>query len=140
MQDQKTLTAGATVQGGYYVNRDKPDLVAIAGLGGTLPGDEGQRYFRAPAWAVLALAPLLGGLFLVLRALVGLSRLVPRLGRWFGSATKRAGRSLGLVVPRRWRQAGVGAADGQGEMAQQSPPATSAVDGDTPPAGRSGTG
>jgi hypothetical protein len=95
VQDQKTLTAGATVQGGYYVNRDKPDLVAIAGLGGTLPGDEGQRYFRAPAWAVLALAPLLGGLFLVLRALVGLSRLVPRLGRWFGSATNRAGRAGG---------------------------------------------
>ena len=70
MQDQKALTAGATVNGGYYVNRDRLDLIAIGGPEGTLPGEDGQRYLAVPAWAVLPLAPLLGGFFLVLRPLV----------------------------------------------------------------------
>jgi hypothetical protein len=59
------FTAGATVKGGFYFNRDKLDLVAVSGNQGTLPGQEGHRYIRVPAVAMLLLAPLLGGLFVV---------------------------------------------------------------------------
>ncbi len=65
------FTAGSMVKGGFYFNRDKWDLVAISGAEGLLPGSEGQRYRRVPAWAVVLLAPLLGGLFVIFIPFVG---------------------------------------------------------------------
>jgi hypothetical protein len=93
-----------TVRAGYYVNRDKLDLLAIGSNEATLPGDEGQRYFRLPAWAVLVAAPLLGALFVVLRPLVGLPRWLPRTGRLLLPAIQGVRRGLALLVPSRWRR------------------------------------
>jgi hypothetical protein len=111
LHDQERLTAGMTVRAGYYVNRDRPDLLAIGGDEATLPGNEGQRYFRLPVWAVLALAPLLGALFVVLRPLVGLPRWLPRAGRWLLRAIKGARRGLAFLLPSRWRRGRVASAE-----------------------------
>lgn len=65
------FAAGSMVKGGFYFNRDKWDLVAVSGQTGLLPGVEGERYRRVPAWAVLLLAPLLGALFVIFMPFVG---------------------------------------------------------------------
>ena len=66
------VMAGSTVKGGYYFNRDRLDLVAVAGKEGILTGEPGERCRRVPTWLVVILAPLLGVLFIVLMPLVGL--------------------------------------------------------------------
>jgi hypothetical protein len=65
------MTAGATVEGGYYLNRDAWDLVAVSGKQGVLPGEEGDRFIKLPALAVLGLAPVAGGLFVAFLPVVG---------------------------------------------------------------------
>jgi len=65
------ITAGTTVQGGFYLNRDAWDMIAVSGKEGVLPGEEGDRYLRLPVWAVLVLAPMAGGLFVAFLPLVG---------------------------------------------------------------------
>ncbi len=74
-------TAGTTVAGGYYLNRDAWDLVAISGKEGILPGQADERYIKLPLWAVLALAPMAGGLFVVFLPLSGFVLVLLYFGR-----------------------------------------------------------
>jgi hypothetical protein len=97
------FTAGAIVKGGFYFNRDKLDLVAVSGKQGTLPGAEGQRYFRISALAVIALAPVLGGLFVVFMPFIGFALVLQHLGRLTVAGAKRAGRRLLFIVTPTWR-------------------------------------
>ena len=97
------VTAGTLVKGGFYFNRDKLDLVAVSGKQGTLPGAEGQRYFRVPVLAVIALAPVLGGLFVVFMPFIGFALVLQHLGRLTLAGAKRAGRGLLFVVTPTWR-------------------------------------
>jgi hypothetical protein len=71
--------AGSIVPGGFYVNREKLDLVVVGGRGGPLP-EEG-RYTRLPIAAALLLAPLFGGLYLAVAPCLALLRLARRLRR-----------------------------------------------------------
>ncbi len=96
-------TAGATVKGGFYLNRDAWDLIAVSGKQGVLPGSEGQRYTRVPVWAVLCLAPVLGGLFVVFLPFIGFALVFMHLGRMMLAGSKRALHSLLLVVAPSWR-------------------------------------
>jgi hypothetical protein len=81
-------TAGTTVGGGYYLNRDAWDLIAVNGKEGVLPGQVGERYVRVPLWAVLALAPMAGGLFVVFLPLVGFALVYLHFGRALVSRVK----------------------------------------------------
>lgn len=87
-------TAGSMVKGGFYFNRDRWDLVAVGGKEGPLPGVEGERYRRVPAWAALGLAPLLGGLFVMLLPLVGFVLVARYAGRPLLRAVRRSQRSV----------------------------------------------
>lgn len=84
------VTAGATVKGGFYLNRDAWDLIAVNGKEGVLPGDEGQRYIKLPVWAVLAIAPAAGGLFVVFLPLIGFALVALWAGRNGWLAVKRS--------------------------------------------------
>ncbi len=75
------LTAGTMVKGGYYLNRDKLDLIAMSGKEGILPGDAGERYIRVPVWAAVLLAPMAGGMFAMLMPAVGFAVVFHHLGR-----------------------------------------------------------
>jgi hypothetical protein len=75
------LTAGATVPGGYYLDRDELDLIVVNGREGGLPGAAGTRYVRVPAWAALLAGPVLGALCVVVIPLLAVVRALPRLGR-----------------------------------------------------------
>jgi hypothetical protein len=93
------LTAGTKVQGGYYLNRDRLDLIAIGGKEGVLPGDAGQRYQRIPAWMAVLLAPMAGGIFAMAMPLVGIAVVAHHIGsRLFGKrqAKKEAPGSAGV--------------------------------------------
>jgi hypothetical protein len=95
------LTAGSMVKGGFYFNRDRWDLVAVGGKEGVLPGGEGQRFHRVPAWAALLLAPLAGGLFVVWVPLLGLALLGQYLGRSLLRGGQRARQALRSARVRR---------------------------------------
>ncbi len=73
--------AGATVPGGYYLDRDGLDLVALSGRAATLPGPDGRRYVRIPFLAVVTLAPVLGAIFVVLMPLLRLFLVTRKLAR-----------------------------------------------------------
>ncbi len=83
------ITAGATVEGGYYLNRDDWDVVAVSGKQGVLPGEEGDRFVKLPTLAVLGLAPLAGGLFVVFLPLVGFALASYFAGRGVWTRGKR---------------------------------------------------
>jgi hypothetical protein len=112
------LTAGSTVKGGFYFNRDKLDLVAVSGKQGTLPGSEGHRFIRIPALAMLLLAPLLGGLFVVFMPLIGFVLVFQHLGRLSLSAARRGGRGVLSVVTPTWRPGEAYFAGKEGEQQQ----------------------
>ena len=96
-------TAGSMVKGGFYFSRDKWDIVTVSGKEGLLPGAAGQRYLRLPVLAVLLLAPLLGGLFVVFLPFIGFALVLQHLARLSLSGAKRAGRGLLFVVTPAWR-------------------------------------
>jgi hypothetical protein len=96
-------TAGTTVKGGFYLNRDAWDLVAVNGREGVLPGADGQRYVRLPVWAVLALAPMLGGLFVVFLPLIGFALVFMHFGRLSMGGVKRTVQGLVGIVAPSWR-------------------------------------
>ena len=92
------ITAGATVEGGYYLNRDAWDLIAVGGKQGVLPGEEGDRFIKLPALAVLGLAPMAGGLFVAFLPLVGFALVGYYAGR---GAWARGRRLFGAGKPSR---------------------------------------
>jgi hypothetical protein len=98
------FTAGTIVKGGFYFNRDKPDLFAVGGKQGALPGAEGQRYYHVPTLAALPLAPELGALFVVLLPLVGLLLLLWPLGRLALVGGRWASRGMRHIAGPIWRR------------------------------------
>ncbi|MGD0835142.1 MAG: hypothetical protein ABSB49_00690 [Polyangia bacterium] len=117
-------TAGTLVKGGFYFNRDAWDLVAVNGKEGVLPGTEGQRCLRVPVWAMLGLAPVLGGLFVVFLPLIGFALVFMHLGRGALALGQRGVRGLLLLVAPSWRP-GHAYFAGKGRKVPASPGETS---------------
>lgn len=126
------LTAGTLVKGGFYFNRDKLDLITVSGKEGPLPGADGQRYLRVPVLAVLLLAPVLGGLFVMFMPFIGFALVFQHLGRLMVSGVKRAGRGLLLTVTPTWRPGEAYFAGKEDEKKPAKGPADVKTDGDKP--------
>jgi len=124
------FTAGSMVRGGFYFNRDKLDLVAVSGKEGALPGADGQRYLRIPALAVILLAPMLGGLFVVFMPFIGFALVLQHLGRMSLSGAKRASRALLFIVTPTWRPGEAYFAGKEGEKQQAKEAVEPKTDGD----------
>jgi hypothetical protein len=101
--ERTIFTAGSQVRGGFYINRDKLDLIVIAGKQGLLP-DEAGRYTRIPMPAALLLGVLFGGLFVAAAPCIAILRLVRRFRRSTWPRLQRNGRRLASWVAS-WRQA-----------------------------------
>jgi hypothetical protein len=112
------MTAGTLVRGGFYFNRDKLDLVTVSGKEGLLPGAEGQRFLRVPVLAVVLLAPVLGGLFVMFMPFIGFALVFQHLGRLMLAGVKRTGRALASVVAPTWRPGEAYFAGKEGENTQ----------------------
>jgi hypothetical protein len=124
------MTAGTMVKGGFYFNRDKLDLIAVSGKEGMLPGADGQRYWRVPVLAVILLAPVLGGLFVMFMPFIGFALVFQHLGRLMVSGAKRAGRGLLFVVTPTWRPGEAYFAGKEGEKKQAKETAAAKDDAD----------
>ncbi len=122
-------TAGSMVKGGFYLNRDKWDILTVGGKEGVLPGAAGERYLRLPVLAVVLLAPLLGGLFVVFLPFIGFALVVQHLARLSLSGMKRAGRGLVFVITPAWRPGEAYFAGKEHEQEHAKDPAASKVDG-----------
>ena len=62
---------GDHVGAGYYWNREDWSIVELSREGGILPGNRELAYVRIPLLLFLILAPVLGGLYVVLLPFVG---------------------------------------------------------------------
>jgi hypothetical protein len=113
------ITAGATVEGGYYLNRDAWDLIAVSGKQGVLPGEEGERFIKLPALAVLGLAPVAGGLFVAFLPLVGFALVAYYAGR---GTWARGKRRFGAGKPVRIASAKNGGPVTESAVTEQEPP------------------
>lgn len=67
----KALHGGQNVAPGFYWNRREWQVATVSGTNGYLPGHARDRYVRIPTAAMLALAPLMGGLLVVFLPFVG---------------------------------------------------------------------
>jgi hypothetical protein len=94
---------GTQVKGGFYFNPHGLRIVAVSGKTGLLAGEPSERFIRIPALAVLLLAPILGGMFVVFLPVIGFVL----VGQYFArmaakTVTRTAGSMAGNVAPA-WR-------------------------------------
>lgn len=94
---------GTMVKAGFYWNPKEWEIVTIEGPGGILPGMPEDRYFRIPVLAMLLLAPVMGGLFVVFLPLIGFALVLQHLGRLSVAATRRGAATLLATMSPTWR-------------------------------------
>lgn len=113
---------GTTVKAGFYWNPNEWEIVTIEGPGGILPGTPGDRYFRIPVLAMLLLAPVMGGLFVIFLPLIGFALVLQHLGRLSLSASRRGAATLLATISPTWRP-------GEAYFAGKHKPEAAAKDG-----------
>ncbi|HEU4382644.1 MAG TPA: hypothetical protein VFR85_03985 [Anaeromyxobacteraceae bacterium] len=90
-----TSIGGTAVRSGYYWNLGKWEITPVERDGGQLPGGRGDKFLRIPVLLVLALLPMLGGLFVVFLPVIGFvlvfeAAVRPIVGLFKKSATELA--------------------------------------------------
>lgn len=115
-----TYTGGTRVQSGYYLETKTYRFVNVATDGTVLPGGAHVRYVKMPVMAVMAAAPVLGGLFVVALPFLGIGLTVHALAKKLGSATAlgatEVAATVAVPVPVRTKHL-TGQAEGKGEGA-----------------------
>jgi hypothetical protein len=82
MKNTSNLNGGSKVPAGFYFNKANWEIVTVSGKkGGVLPGDAKADYFKVPAVAMLAAAPVLGAAFVVFLPVIGFTLLGSALFR-----------------------------------------------------------
>ncbi len=94
---------GTQVKGGFYFNPNALRIVAVSGKTGTLAGDASERFFRVPALAVLLLAPILGGMFVVFLPIIGFVLVGQHFARLTARGARRVVGSVAGNVAPAWR-------------------------------------
>jgi len=93
MKDTSNLNGGSKVKAGFYFNKANWEIVTVSGKKGAfLPGDAKTDYFRIPAIAMLAAAPVLGAAFVVFLPVIGFALLAT-------AAFKKAARTVETPKP-----------------------------------------
>jgi len=106
---------GTQVQGGYYWNPRNWALTPVPDEGALLPGDASQRYLKVHWALVLLLAPVAGGLFVVLMPFIGLAMLLQWSLARLARALRSGARDLGATVTPGWRPGEAHLTGGAGE-------------------------
>ena len=91
---------GDTVEPGLYWNRQEWEIVTISRARGVLPGAPEVRYSRLPMVLMLALAPIMGGLFVMFLPLIGFAIVIAHLARRAGRLGRHALTRLLAMVTR----------------------------------------
>jgi hypothetical protein len=71
---------GTKGEGGYFWSRDEWRMVVVKD-GEALPGAKDERFMKIPTTAMLLLAPVMGGLFVVFLPFVGFALVAHQLGK-----------------------------------------------------------
>jgi len=87
-----SYAGGTQVKKGYYIDGKTFAFTNIARDGEALPAGPEARFVKIPTLAVMAVAPALGGLFVVLLPFVGFGVALHAIGRKLGQKA-RAGAS-----------------------------------------------
>lgn len=111
-------TGGTQVKGGYYFNPRGLRIVAVSGKTGALAGDPSESFFRVPGLAVLLLAPILGGMFVMFLPVIGFVLVGQHLAR----LTARGARRMVGAGPAKATLAGGSAAPDPDARIEGTPP------------------
>jgi hypothetical protein len=98
-----TRTGGTNVRSGFYWNLGKWEMVTVPRQGGLLPGVTGDRYLKVPVIAMLGLAPLMGGLYVMFLPFIGFAMVLNWAARQLGTAVRNGFMELATVVAPRWQ-------------------------------------
>jgi hypothetical protein len=93
---------GTQAPGGIYWN-GRLAVVTVPAEGGNLPGGSGERYRSVPWALALLVAPVLGGLYVVLLPFVGLGMLAVHAARRIAGGARQGARELAATVTPGWR-------------------------------------
>ncbi len=93
-----TYAGGTRVRSGYYAEATRWQLVNVEVDGTPLPGGADARYVEVPVVALLAAAPLLGGLFVVALPFIGVGMTAYGLARRLGSRARAGAVELAATV------------------------------------------
>jgi hypothetical protein len=93
---------GTAVRGGFYWNLSRWTIVTIPKDGGLLPGHPEDRYLKLPVLVLLALAPLMGGLFVIFLPFIGFALVALALGRKAAEVMFAAFRTTAATVAPTW--------------------------------------
>ncbi len=93
---------GSLATSGYYWNPRRWSITPIPRPRGFLPGGPEERYLKVPALAVLALMPLLGGLFVVFLPVIGFALVAYALARKVAALARGGAADLAATVTPGW--------------------------------------
>jgi hypothetical protein len=99
----KTFESGNTVAGGYYWNLGKWEMATVQGEAGRLDGHAGDKYVKVPLPLVLAVAPMMGGLFVMFLPFIGFALTADAAARAGIKAARELGADLASLVTPGWR-------------------------------------
>ncbi len=94
---------GSSVPGGYYWNPRRGSVTPVREDGGKLPGTPADRYVRVNGFLALLLAPIVGGLYVVLLPFIGLAMLARGAFRKLTGSAREGARDLAATVAPGWR-------------------------------------
>ncbi len=97
-----TCIGGTAVRSGYYWNVGKWEIVPVEKNGERLPGGRGEKFLRIPVILVLALLPMLGGLFVVFLPVIGFALTIHAVARPIVGLFKHTATELASTVAPGW--------------------------------------
>ncbi len=99
----KKRTGGTNVRSGFYWNLRKWEMVTLPRQGGILPGGQDDQYLRIPVVALLLLAPMMGGLYVMFLPFIGFALVFSYLGRKTGAVVYSGFMEVATTVAPRWQ-------------------------------------
>jgi hypothetical protein len=114
------ISGGTKVKGGFYWRLAEWQIVTLSGESGVLPGTPNEGFYRVPVFAMLLLAPVMGGLFVRFLPLIGFAMVLDHAAKATAGAARSAGLWLGATLAPSWRPGeafftGKGAAKGKSD-------------------------
>jgi len=99
-EKNSNYVGGQNVPAGFYWNTKEWELETLSGKGGKLPGNGETAYVKIPAIAMLTLAPVMGGLYVMFLPFIGFALLAEHAGKKLVGAAKRGAEDVaGALVP-----------------------------------------
>ncbi len=98
-----TTTGGMQVRSGYYWNMGKWEVIPVARDGEALPGARSDKFLRIPLIAVLAILPIMGGLFVVFLPFIGFALAIYAAVKPLVALFHRSAQDLAATVTPGWQ-------------------------------------